>query len=211
MAEIHITGLSELQGRINRVIQQAPRLAGQVLTRRLTEAVTYARQNYLTGGTTAQRLRVRTGVLRASFGMQVQQRGGEIDARIGYILPQGQRGGAGDPLIYARIHEGWPENRSRTVIRPRSAQYLAIPLEGALTPAGVARGRPRDFPDTFVRRARAGRLVILQRTGSGIVPLFLLTREVSVPARPALRPTMQRFLPLITADLGRVLLEQLGR
>lgn len=210
MAEIRITGLTELQGRLARTIQQVPRLTGQVLTRRLTEAVTYAKTTYLAGGTTADRLRVRTGALRASFGMQVQASGQDVTARIGYILPQGQRGGAGDPLVYARIHEGWPNNRAATVIRPRHGQYLAIPLEGALTPAGVARGRPRDFPDTFVRRASSGRLVILQKAGNGIVPLFLLVREVSVPARPALRPTMARFLPMITADLGRLITEQLG-
>jgi len=142
--------------------------------------------------------------------MRVRQGSEGPEARIGYILPQGQRGGAGDPLVYARIHEGWPDNRRSTLIRPRNAQYLAIPLDGALTPAGVARGRPRDFPNTFVRRITSGRLMILQRTGAGVVPLFLLVREVTIPARPALRPTMARFLPLITADLGRLLIEQLG-
>lgn len=209
MAEIQITGLTELQARLARTIQATPRLTGQILTRRLTEAVTYAKTNYLTGGTTANRLAVRTGALRASFGMQVQQAGPNVSARIGYILPQVSAGG-GDPLVYARIHEGWPDGRRSTRIRPRTSQYLAIPLHAALTPAGVPRGRPRDFPDTFVARTQQGRLMIFQRTGTGIEPLFLLLREVNVPSRPALRPTMARFLPLITADLGKAITSQLG-
>jgi len=209
MAELHITGLKELQARIARTIQQAPRLTAQVLTKRLTEAVTHAKTTYLTGGTTSSRLAVRTGLLRASFGMQVQQAGANVSARIGYILPQVSRGG-GDPLVYARIHEGWPDSRSRTVIRPRNGQYLALPLPGAKTPAGVTRGRPRDFPNTFIQRSRQGNLIIFQQTGSGITPLFLLKREVVIPARPALRPTMQRYVPLIVKDLGSAITSQLG-
>ena len=212
MAEdgIRQDGVSDLQARLDRAARELPRTIARVLFKRLTAAVTYARTRYLTGGTTTDRLAVRTGRLRAAFGMQVEQQGSGVRARIGYILPQTRQGG-GDPLAYARIHEGWPEGRASTTIRPRGAQYLAIPLAAAQTPAGVARGGPRDFHDTFVQRSRQGTLILFQKVGSGgIVPLFVLKKEVVIPARPALRPTMQRFTPLILEDLGKAVQAALG-
>lgn len=206
---MQIKGLAEVQQRLERAAKLVPQLTGQILFKQLNLAVTYARDRYLTGGTTTDRLAVRSGLLRASFGAEVQQSASGVTARIGYIMPQVVRNGA-DPLVYARIHEGWPDGRSSTTIRPRNAQYLTIPLAAAKTPAGVPRGRARDFPDTFVRRSQRGKLIIFQQTGNGIVPLFLLAKEVVIPARPALRPTMERFLPQIQAELGKVLTQALG-
>jgi hypothetical protein len=203
--EAQVAGLKELRARLTQAGQQVPQLVGRILFRQLTDAVTFAKTTYLTGGTTADRLAVRSGLLRASFGFELQGQGAQIGARIGYILPQ-VSGGGGDPLIYARIHEGWPDGRASTTIRPVSAQYLAIPLDAAKTPAGVPRGPPRGFSDTFVRLSKRGNLLIFQKVGKGaIVPLFLLRKEVIIPARPALRPTMQKFVPLILQDLTTAL------
>ena len=70
-----------------------------------------------------------------------------------------------------------------------------------MTPAGVVRGRARDFPDTFVRRSGAGNLLIFQAMGDGTVePLFVLKSEVTIPARPALVPTVGK---VHAAHLGR--------
>lgn len=203
---MQVTGLDTLRARLGQAAQQVPQVAKRVLFTRLTEAVTYAKTTYLTGGTTSTRLGVRSGALRASFGFQMHAEGGQVGARIGYILPQVTPGG-GDPLIYARIHEGWPDGRSSTRITPVRSQYLTIPLDAAKTPAGVARGRARDFPDTFFGRSRRGQLFLFQKQGKEIVPLFLLVKEVVIPARPALRPTLERFIPLIVADLGKGLAE----
>lgn len=77
-------------------------------------------------------------------------------------------GGADVP--YARIHhEGG-------VIRPKNAQYLAIPL----TPA-ARRSGPREFQgETFVKKG-----VIFSRQTSGkIVAQYALKKQVVMPARP---------------------------
>lgn len=77
-------------------------------------------------------------------------------------------GGADVP--YARIHhEGG-------VIRPRNAQYLAIPL----TPA-AKRTPPRQFPgETFIAKG-----VIFSKGSDGtITPQYALKKEVTIPARP---------------------------
>jgi hypothetical protein len=200
---MNVEGLDNLRGKLQRAEQASGPIMAEVLTTRLQEAVRYAHTRYLTGGTTADRLANRTGALRRSFDAELLTSGtaGTVSARIGYIRPQTTRAGA-DPLVYAAVHEGWPDNRSSTTIRPRHAKYLAMPLKAAMTPAGVAKGNPRDFDNTFVQRSKAGNLLIFQRTAKGIVPLFVLRSEVTIPARPALRPTMQRFLPLIVKDVG---------
>lgn len=70
------------------------------------------------------------------------------------------------------------------VVRPRTAQYLTIPLEAALDARGVPRKRrARDWDDTFVQRSKRGNLLIFQRRGAGIVPLYLLKTEVRLRPR----------------------------
>jgi len=60
---------------------------------------------------------------------------------------------------------------------------LAIPLPAAQTAAGVARGPARSFSDTFIAKSKAGNLLIFQKRGDGIVPLFALKDRVYVPPR----------------------------
>lgn len=193
---ITVTGLDQLQQRMARAQQRLPVVMGQVLTKQLTQAVAYAKERYLTGGTTSDRLAVRSGDLRAAFAHEVTLTPQGATGRLGYLQ--------GPVSHYAATHEGWPTRRNVTVIRPKNATYLTIPLDAAKTPAGVARGRARDYDNTFVARSRGGKLIIFQRTGNGtITPLFLLVRESIVPARPALYPTWDRFVPLILEDLRR--------
>jgi len=203
---VDVSGVRRLLQRLSRANTRVQQTTKRILGARLIEAVRYARTQFLTGGTTAERLAVRTGRLRAAFGAQVTGQGWQIQGRLGYIVPQQVGRDGADPLIYARVHEGWPTNRGSTTIRPRSARYLTVPLEAAKTAAGVARGRARDFDETFVRRSRAGHLIIFQRQGDGqISPLFLLLPEVTIPARPALRPTVAYIRPLIVEDLAQAL------
>lgn len=198
---IEVKGLDRLLKKLGSAAPRVWSFVAKVYAGRLAEAVHYARQRYLAGGTSSDRLANRTGHLRAAFGMKLVGRGPDLEGHIGYMVAQPLSQGA-DALIYARIHEGWPDNRASTTIRPKRGKYLAIPLDAAKTPAGVAKGRPRDFPDTFVRRSRPGSLIIFQMLGNRTIqPLFLLESEIIVPARPALRPTMARFRPLILDDL----------
>jgi hypothetical protein len=200
----HTTGLSEMQQRLREAATSLPQAFARILFQRLNEAVAYARTNYLTGGTTAERLAVRTGALRASFGAEVQLQTGGAFGRLGFILPQVGSLGR-EPLVYARTHE------YGATIRPVNAKYLAIPLAAAKTGAGVPRGRPRDFPNTFVRRARGGALLIFQQVSkTTIQPLFLLKTQVTIPPRPALAPTVQWVLPQIRADANQAIQRYLG-
>ena len=76
-------------------------------------------------------------------------------------------------------------------IRPTRAQYLTIPLPAALDSSGIPRRRrARDWDNTFVARSRRGNLLIFQKRGEEIVPLYLLRREVRLPARLSLGSTL---------------------
>lgn len=105
---------------------------------------------------------------------------------------------------YASAHE------YGATIRPKRSQYLAIPLDAAKTAAGVARGGPRDFPDLFFIRSKAGNLLLVQAGGdheSGLIPFFALKSEVTIPARPFARPAIERARRDLPRLLGRAVRE----
>ena len=76
-------------------------------------------------------------------------------------------------------------------IRPKHSKYLAIPLDAALTAKGVARGRPRDFKDTFFAVSKKGNLIMFGKSMGKVVPLFAMKKEVKIPKRPYMKPSLQ--------------------
>ena len=143
-----------------KAIRQGMTFAMRRSTIRLAD---YIAEHKLSG----QKLRVRTGNLRRSLqekrARKVQERGNEI---IGIV---------GTNLKYAAIHE------YGGTIRPKRAKWLAIPLKGALTARGVARGGPRDFKDTFFAMSKNGNLIMFSKSMGSIIPLFALKKEVKIP------------------------------
>lgn len=131
-----------------------------------------------------QALKVRSGRLRSSIGSSVYNDEGNITALIGSGVRQGNR------VPYANIQE------TGGVIRPRIAKYLAIPLPAALTPAGVARKRPREYANTFVAKTGNGNLIIFQRNArKSATPLFVLKKSVTIPASHYLTITIEIMTP----------------
>lgn len=63
-------------------------------------------------------------------------------------------------------------------IRPKNVNWLTLPFPGVT-------GRARDYENTFVGRGAQGGLIIFQNQEDGsIKPLFLLKKQVKIPARP---------------------------
>lgn len=104
--------------------------------------------------------------------------------------------------------------------KPRTAKMLAIPLEASRTAAGVSRWNtplrailPAAFPGgTFVRRSKAGNLILFGKTSpdSDPIPLFALKPQVVIPARlgtrdlwRATRDQHQRILNGFVAEANR--------
>jgi hypothetical protein len=88
-------------------------------------------------------------------------------------------------------------------IKARRGGYLAIPTTYALSPTGRQTRNPRDFENTFVGRSRRGNLIVFQKKNRNtLVPLFLLKKRVTIPARLGLEKTLRRYLPGFREDAG---------
>ena len=52
---------------------------------------------------------------------------------------------------------------------PKNGKYLCIPLPAALDSSGLPlKSSPRDWPNTFCAKSKAGNLLIFQRRGTSI-------------------------------------------
>lgn len=157
-------GFGRIPDRIMQVISR-------VMHRQTSAMANYMVTRHLTGGTTSDRLAVRTGHLRRS--MRVVEPVIKDDKVVSSINFGAK---------YAGVHIG-PRGQV-TTIRPKRAKMLAIPLPAAKTQAGVPRGGPRDFPGTFVIRSKAGNLLVVQKGARNrLLPLFVLKPSVRIPAR----------------------------
>jgi hypothetical protein len=184
-------------------------LVQRVEETRLKEAVSFARTTRLSGGGGGA-LHPRSGDLRNSFWYEIKAAAGAVMARLGFIRgPTGGGQRTTSPLRYSWTHE------YGATIRAKSGGYLRVPTDEVLTPAGRYKAKynvvsAREIPNTFIRRAASGSLGIYEvRRGRAPVRLFHLVREVTIPARPVLRPTWFIFKPLILNDI-RVGLARLG-
>lgn len=116
-------------------------------------------------------LHVRSGHLRNSIGSYVFGRQDEIVGRVGSGVRTGQ------PVKYANILE------KGGIIKPVRAKMLAIPIGTALTPAGVPRFTPNDLRgESFIARSRNNNLIIFRKSGKNILPMFVLKKQVKIPA-----------------------------
>jgi|SRR5579885_822582 len=129
----------------------------------------YTIQRHLTGGTTEDRLRVRSEQMRRTTRpLQSRIEGSRIS------------GGVQFGVDYAKVHVG-PKGSFFT-IKPKG-KWLAIPTEAALTPTGQMKyPHARDYPNTFIN-PKNKQLVMGRLSKNLIVPFFILRRFVKVPRR----------------------------
>jgi len=188
MVESKIEGVEELRIKLSQLPEGFKKRAVVIINRNAIALQRYVRAEKLSGGTTADRLAVRSGKLRASIKLLKTE-----------ITEDGVEGGIslGGGLRYGRVHIG-PRGQV-SVIKPKHGKYLTIPLEAAKAGKGgqgPGRGSARGGPwgETFVGKSKAGNLIIFgrlritkgKRVGelrSRIVPLFLLKKQVIIRAR----------------------------
>jgi hypothetical protein len=132
------------------------------------------------GGTTPKTLSVRSGSLIASIIASVKVEGDTFESLRGYI-------GAGP---WGTTHE------YGAVIKAKNAKYLTIPLRAALDSRGLPlKAKARDWKNTFVAKTKNGNLVIFQKVGTTIVPLYVLRTSVTIPPRLNMQKTLETNLP----------------
>jgi hypothetical protein len=131
------------------------------------------------GGTTAQTMSVRSGDLIESIKESVRVTGTTFADITGYI-------GADFP--------GETQEFGATIVS--KGKLLTIPLPAALSPQGIPlKQKARDWDNTFVAKSKKGNLIIFQKRGTQIVPLYVLKSKVVIPPRLGMGDTIQTGLP----------------
>lgn len=134
-------------------------------------------------------LGARTGMLRNALKGEVKIGRNQI---LGRVFFRGKKAN-----MIANVHEG-KRGRKYTIIKPKGA-WLKVPLPSALTPTGRLKGRFKSGKKKgqFIRRSKAGNLIIFDRTGKGkrgkIVPIFVLKKRVKIPKRLFMLKTWRKY------------------
>jgi hypothetical protein len=117
---------------------------------------------------------------RSGAAMESLKQGVKIEE--GAVGPSGYLWG----VFYLFVHE------YGGTMRAKKSQFMTIPLPEALNSDGTPKKRnAREWNNTFVGQSRAGNLIIFERRGREIIPLYVLKKEVRVPARLGLRKTQE--------------------
>lgn len=169
-----VRGDKELIAKLGQVVPKARVYVRDQLQRVQIELQNNIRSLFLSGSP----LHVRSGDLRNSINAgPIQESEQEI------------RGPVGTNLIYAA-----PQNYGAT-ISAKNVQFLTIPLDAALTPAGVMRWSAREiisnpgeggYLRTFFRNG-----ILFGSDGNTIDPLFALKTSVTIPPRPFMQPGLE--------------------
>ena len=134
-----------------------------------------------------QVLNRRTGRLADTAEYHIQKKDRIVSGHVGFKQP------------YATIHE------KGGTIQAKYAEYLTMPLPRALTPAGVVKKPATDWEDTFVQKSKKGNLIIFQKSGRNIIPLFVLKRKVKIPKRPYIAPSLKETKNIINEIVGETI------
>lgn len=182
--------------RILSTAQRLPQIILRVSTEAALDGQRYAAEN------ATRRLRVRTGMLRASIAGRAESQGQDVIVTLAGG-GMGQRG----PVPYAGVQE------FGGTIRPRRGKYLAIPVGPALTRAGVARYvSPRDVPD--LRFVRVGQHALLAkpsgRGGKRLTPWFWLVRQVRIRPKHYLTDARDRVARELPDSLSAAILADIA-
>ncbi len=175
-AEVKAVFKAELDRLLKRMIP--------LFTKNSALTATYIKTRLLTGGTSATKLKARTGRLRASTrGVKAKKNKDTIKAGVQF------------GTAYAGVHIG--KQGETTTIRPKNKKFLTIPLPAAQTKSGVSRGSATDktaYGETFIQKSKAGNLIIFGKrkglrgksagkTAGSLVPLFVLVKSVRIRKR----------------------------
>lgn len=132
------------------------------------------------GGTTSRSLSKRSGRAVRSIQSSVRVKGKTLNT------VEGRIGG----VFYLATHE------TGARITARKSKFLTIPLRAALNSDGTPKKkRARAWRNTFVAKSKKGNLIIFQKRGGRIVPLYVLKRSVKIPPRLNMRSTLEAGIP----------------
>ena len=148
---------------------------------------------HLTGGTTSDRVGVRSSRMRSSTRpMKTQIENDSIS------------GGTEVGVKYASTHIG-PKGK-KTTIRPKKSNWLTIPLPAALTGAGRMKyNSARNYPDLRFIPTRSGSPILAQvLPGTAeVIPFFVLKKRVEIMARIHPEIVEQEVTPMLVRIIDK--------
>lgn len=190
-------GLNALAQHLGRKFDQVPQIISKELRGWLedvSEALEKRHSGAWPGGTGQKTLSRRSGWMIDEIKDSVTVKGHTIPTIEGRISVPYER----------KIHE------HGGVIRAKRAKYLTIPLPAALDSRGIPlKKSARDWENTFVLRSKAGNLLIVQRRGTQIVPLYVLKSEVYIPPRLGMGDTLRAGGTMLADRITDAILKQL--
>lgn len=111
-----------------------------------------------------------------------------------------------DAVGYMAAHE------EGATIRPTQGQYLTVPLPAAMRSNGLPKKQSaRDWDNTFVKRSKKGSLLIFQKRGRNIIPLYILMEQVTLRPRLRLQETFNKELPYFEEKAFERIMEVLSK
>jgi hypothetical protein len=145
----------------------------------VAEALTARHGKPWPGGTTPTTLSIRSGDSIKSIVASVSVEGSTFGDIVGHI--------GGDPFL--SVHEFGATIHAKD-------KLLTIPLPAALNDHGIPlKKSAREWQNTFVARSKKGNLLIFQKVGTAIIPLYVLKTSVVIPARLGMGDTLRTGLP----------------
>lgn len=185
--------LTTVARELDRSSQDLPRLVLRALEPVSLRGEAMAKQY----ATTAPR--VRSGILRRSIAGRAAQDGETVTLTL-------SAGGQNSPAErYASLQE------EGGTVRATRSRYLAIPVGAARTAAGVARYKsPRDVPGLFFLPRAGGGLLLRGRKNGPPEVLFVLRRQVTIPATRYIGRTWDDLVPAARVVAGEALAKALG-
>lgn len=119
------------------------------------------------------------------------------------------QGGADDVSVKFPLEGIAVVHETGATITPKKAQFLTIPLPAALSGSGVPlRNSAREWSNTFVQRSKRGNLLIFQKRGTGIIPLYVLKKSVTIPPRLAFEQSFEAGRDRLADTLAQQLLRE---
>ena len=192
-------GLNALAAKTTHALLEMTPIARREMVDILDTVVAAMRQRHSTRWRAGQRLPTgdRTGKLAKRSGRGLNNMKGDVRSTADEV-----RGQILVPFPLS-VHE------DGAVIR-KKGKMLAIPLPDALDSRGrpLKRG-PRAWRDTFVARSKKGNLLIFQKRGREIVPLYVLKDQVKIPRRLGMGVTLDKAAPVYIERVFHRALENL--
>lgn len=194
-------GLEAFGRVIDGSVEKIPHVLKEHLLRYLQSVANALAEKHSTpwqGGvkSTLPTLQRRSGFAMEQVKQSVRVDGNTIDTIRGMI-------GSGS-AFYLRIQE------KGGTITPKKAKYLTVPLPAALNSNGTPK-KPsaRDWENTFVAKSKAGNLIIFQKMGAKIIPLYVLKTSVKIPPRLGMEKALRGGIPYFVDTTVAAMLKEI--